>query len=185
MTAVIFILLGLFLCFLGAASIRFAILVAGFGGAWLVADALGASTGTTFLVAAAGALGALVLSIVLARFALFAAGFVLGGAVGAKLFEVIDRGDSSWLLVLVFVPSMALIGGFLAERWKKPFLVWATAFAGAALVLTGIGRIDTGATSELRHPDEALGGIVLGVLWVGLALVGRTFQARRRADKKG
>ena len=183
MTAVILILLGLFLCFVGAASIRFAILVAGFGGAWLVADELGASTGTTFLVAVAGAVGALVLSIVLARFALFAAGFVLGGAIGAKLFEVIDRGDASWLLAVVFVPSAALVGGFLAERWRKPFLIWATAFAGAAMVLTGVGKIDTGPTSRLDHPNHAAGGVVLAVLWVALALVGRSFQARRGAGK--
>ena len=179
MTAVMFIVLGLFLCFLGAASIRFAILVAGFCGAWLVAEVLDASTGTTFLVAAAGAVGALLLSILLARFALFAAGFVLGGAVGAKLFEVLDHGDSSWLLALVFVPAAALLGGFLAQRWKKAFLVWATAFAGAAMVLTGVGRIDTDPTAELRHPDEVLGGVALAVLWVALALVGRSVQARR------
>ena len=179
MTAVMFIVLGLFLCFLGAASIRSAILVAGFCGAWLVADALDAGTGTTFLVAAAGAVGALLLSVLLARFALFAAGFVLGGAVGAKLFEVLDHGDSSWLLALVFVPSAALLGGFLAQRWKKAFLVWPTAFAGAAMVLTGIGRIDTGPTAELRHPDEAAGGVVLAALWIALALAGRSVQARR------
>ena len=179
MTAVMFILLGLFLCFLGAASIRFAILVAGFAGAWLVASELGASTGTTFLVAAAGAGGALVLSILLARFALFAAGFVLGGAIGAKLFEVLDHGDASWLLAVVFVPSAALLGGFLAQRWKKPFLVWATAFAGAAMVVTGIGRIDTDPTAQLRHPDQVLGGVALAVLWVALGLVGRSVQARR------
>jgi hypothetical protein len=153
--------------------------VAGFCGAWIVADALDASTGTTFVVAAAAALGALVLSIVLARFALFAAGLVLGGAVGAKLFEVLDTGDSSWVLALVFVPSVALVGGFLAQHWKKPFLLWATSFAGAAMVLTGIGRIDTGPTSELRHPDEMLGGVVLAVLWLALALAGRSVQARR------
>lgn len=107
---------------------------------------------------------------------------MVGGAIGAKLVEVIDRGDANWLLVLVFVPAIALLGGFLAEHWKKPFLVWATAFAGAAMVLTGVGEIDTGPTSELRHPDHALGGIVLGVLWVALALVGRSFQARRAAE---
>jgi hypothetical protein len=178
MTATMFVLLGLFLCFLGARSIRFAILVAGFCGAWLVADALDAGAGTTLLVAAAGAAGALVLSIVLARFALFAAGFVLGGAIGAKLFEVLDHGDSSWLLALVFVPSAALVGGFLAQHWRKPFLVWATAFAGAAMVLTGIGRIDTRLTSGLRHPDEAGWGLALAVLWVALALAGRSVQAR-------
>jgi hypothetical protein len=61
MTAVMFIVLGLFLCFLGAASIRFAILVAGCCGAWLLAP--------------------------------------------------------------VFVAAAALLGGFLAQRWKQAFLV--------------------------------------------------------------
>jgi hypothetical protein len=182
MTAAMFVLLGLFLCFLGATSVRIAVLVAGFCGAWLIADELGAGTGSTFVVALAGAGGALVLSILLARFALFAAGFVLGGAVGAKLYEVLDRGDASWLLAVVFVPAVALLAGFLAQRWKKPFLLWATSFAGAAMVLTGIGRIDTGAAAELGRPDEALGGLVLGVLWVALGLAGRSVQARRTAD---
>jgi hypothetical protein len=183
MTATIFILLGLFLCFLGARSIRFAVLVAGFLAAWLIADHVDASLGTTVLVACAGAAGALVLSIVLARFALFAAGFVLGGAIGAKLWEVLDRGDATWLLAAIFVPAAALLGGFLTERLKKPFLVWATAFAGSAMVLTGIGKIDTSPTSELRSPDEALGGLVLAGLWIALALVGRSFQARRIGRK--
>jgi Domain of unknown function (DUF4203) len=183
MTSAIFILLGLFLCFVGARSVRFAVLVAGFLGAWLIADGFGASLGTTVAVAVAGALGALVLSILLARFALFAAGLILGGAVGAKVWEVLDRGEASWLLAAIFVPAVALVCGFLAERFRKPFLIWATAFAGSAMVLTGIGRIDTGPTSELRRPDEAVGGVVLALLWVALALVGRSFQARRMGSE--
>ena len=183
MTAAVFILLGLFLCFLGARSIRFAVVVAGFLGAWLVADALDADTGTAWLVAAAGAAGALVLSILLARFALFAAGLVVGGAIGAKLFEIVADPDKSWLLALVFIPAVAVVCGFLAERIRKPFLVWATAFAGAAMVLTGIGRIDTGFTRELRHPDDPGAGLLLAVLWIGLGLLGRSVQARRTSGK--
>ena len=182
MTAAVFVLLGLVLCFLGARSIRVAVLVAGFLGAWLVADALDADTRTTLLVAAAGAAGALVLSILLARFALFAAGLVVGGAIGAKLFEIVADSDTSWLLAVVFVPAVAVVCGFLAERWRKPFLAWATAFAGAAMVLTGIGRIDTGPTRELRHPDDPGAGLLLTILWVGLGLLGHAVQARRRAE---
>jgi hypothetical protein len=183
MTAAVFILLGLFLCFLGARSIRFAVLVAGFLGAWLVADAVGADTGTTLLVAAAGAAGALVLSIVLARFALFAAGLVVGGAIGAKLFEIVDDAGTSWALALIFIPAVAIVCGFLAEKLRKPFLVWATAFAGAAMVLTGVGRIDTGVTRTLRHPDDPGAVLLLTVLWIGLALLGRSVQARRPARR--
>ena len=184
MTAAVFILLGLFLCFLGARSIRFAVVVAGFLGSWLVADALDADTGTALLVAAAGAAGALVLTILLARFALFAAGLVVGGAIGAKLFEIAADSDTSRLLGLVFIPAVAVVCGFLAERLRKPFLVWATAFAGAAMVLTGIGRIDTDFTSGLRHPDDPGAGLLLAVLWVGLGLLGRSVQAGQAARKR-
>lgn len=179
MTAALFILLGLFLCFLGARSIRLAVLVAGFLAAWLVADAVDAGTTTALLVGLAGAAGALVLTILFARFALFAAGLVVGAAIGAKLFEILDDPDTSWLLALIFIPAVALACGYLAEKMRKPFLVWATAFAGAAMVLTGIGRIDTDLTRELRHPDDPGAGLLLAVLWIGLALAGRTVQARQ------
>ena len=136
------------------------------------------------LVAAAGAAGALVLSILLARFALFAAGLVVGAAIGAKVLEILDDPDTNLLLTLVFIPAVALVCGFLAERMRKPFLVWATSFAGAAMVLTGIGAIDTGPTSQLRHPDEPGAGLLLAVLWIGLALAGRAVQARRLDGKR-
>jgi hypothetical protein len=47
------------------------------------------------------------------------------------------------------------------------------------MVLTGIGRIDTDPTAQLRHPDQVLGGVALAVSWVALGLVGRSVQARR------
>lgn len=178
MTAIVFLVLGAVLCFFGGRSVRLAVLVAGFGGTWLVADALDASASTALLVALAGALGALVLSLVLSRFVFFATGCVLGGAVGAKLFEVLDHGEASWLLALVFVPSVAVLGGFLAERFRRPFLIWATAFAGGALILTGVGLVDTNPTQALHRPDSAAGGIALAALWIALGLAGRTVQAR-------
>ena len=179
MTAAVFIVLGLFLCFLGARSIRFAVLVAGFLGAWLIAAAFDSSTSTALLVGLAGAAGALVLTLLLARFALFAAGAIVGAAIGAKLFEILGDAETSWLLAVIFVPAVALACGYLTEKLRKPFLIWATAFAGAAMVLTGVGRIDTSFTSELRQPDDPGAGLLLAVLWVGLALVGRSFQAQR------
>jgi hypothetical protein len=179
MTAVMFLAIGAVLCFYGARSVRLAVLLAGFGGSWLLADELGASLGATVIVAFAGALGALVFTLLLARFVVFASGIVLGAAVGAKLFEVLDRGDASWLLAIVFIPSVALVCGFLAGRFRDPFLLWASAFAGAALILTGVGRIDTRATDELHRPDSAVSAVVLAVLWIALGVAGRTVQARR------
>ena len=63
-----------------------------------------------------GAVGALLFTILLARFVFFAAGLVLGGAIGTTLFEVLDQGETSWLLAIVFIPTMAVVGGFLAPH---------------------------------------------------------------------
>lgn len=179
MTAVMFLVIGAVLCFYGARSVRLAVLLAGFGGAWLLADELGASLGVTAIVAFAGGLGALVFTLLLSRFVVFASGVILGGAVGAKLFEVLDRGDASWLLALVFIPSVAIVCGFLAGRFREPFLLWASAFAGAALILTGIGLIDSRPFNDLHRPDHAGGAVILGALWIALGFAGRSVQARR------
>jgi hypothetical protein len=179
MTAVMFLVLGAVLCFYGARSVRLAVLLAGFGGAWLLADELDASLATTVIVAVVGGLGALIFTLILSRFVVFVTGLILGAAVGAKLFELLDRGDASWLLAVVFIPSVALVCAFLAGRFRQPFLIWASAFAGAALILTGIGRIDTDPTRELHRPDNAVSAVVLAVLWIALGLAGRTVQARR------
>ena len=46
------VVIGLVLCFAGIASTHLAVLLSGFGLGWLLADAFGASTGTTVIIAA-------------------------------------------------------------------------------------------------------------------------------------
>ena len=156
MTAAVFILLGLFLCFLGRPldPVRRP-------GGRLPRRLAGRRRGrrehqgTTLLVALAGAAGALVLSILLARFALLAAGLVLGGAIGAKLFEVLDQGDQ------------LAAGPDLRPRGRPGLRVPGRA---AAQAVPGLGDrrspaprwcspASTGSTPtpprELRHPDDA------------------------------
>ena len=50
MSGGILILIGMLLCLAGAWSVRMAVLAAGFGVSWLLADTFGASTTTALLI---------------------------------------------------------------------------------------------------------------------------------------
>jgi len=178
--AVVLILLGVVLCFFGTRSIRLAVTVAGGGAAWLLADALGASSLTTVLVAIAGGIGALVVSLLAMSFVFFVIGLFVGAVVGSKLYVLADSGtgtgEGGWLLAVVFVPAFALLSGFLASRFKRRFLSWGTALAGAALILSGIGQLGSDTVDDLWRPESSFGAVVLAVLWLGLSFVGARLQ---------
>ncbi|MEI5675701.1 MULTISPECIES: hypothetical protein [unclassified Nocardioides] len=183
MSAALLVLVGAVLCFLGAFSVRVAVLAAGFGTGWLLATALGASTTTVLLVAGVGAVVSFVSTYLLSAFLFFVAGVVVGSVVGARLFVVVDRGDSDWLLSVVFVPAVAVVCGLLADRWRQRFLGWATAAAGSALLLSGIGRLGTDSTGWYWRPDTATGTTVFAVSWLVLTLVGHRVQLGSRRDQ--
>ena len=178
MSALALVLVGAVLCFFGARSVRLAVLAAGFGTAWLLADVFGASTTTTLVVSVAGALGAFVLTLVLSKIVLFVAGLLVGAVVGAKLFVLVNGGahGGDWVLALVFVPAVAVVVGFLADRFERTFLAWATAAAGAVLILSGLGRVGSDSTEALWRPHSAGGSVVFAVAWVALTVVGQRVQ---------
>jgi hypothetical protein len=178
MSGGVLILVGLVLCLTGAWSVRLAVLAAGFGASWLVADTFDASTSTALLISAAGALIVFLLSLVLSKLMLFFVGGVVGAVVGAKLFVVLDGGDSSVLLAVVFIPAVAFLFAFLAQRWSRTFLAWATAFGGAAIALTGLGRLAPDQFEALHVPSDTNDRVVLAVAWVALGLAGRAAQLR-------
>src|SRR5262245_36419318 len=101
MSSATLLVVGAILCFAGALSVRLAVLTAGFGLSWLLADAFGASFLTGFLIGLAGAVGALILTIVLSHVVMFMTGAIVGAVIGAKLFVVLDGGDPSWPLAIV------------------------------------------------------------------------------------
>jgi hypothetical protein len=171
---------GALLCFAGALSVRLAVLTAGFGLSWLLADVFGAGFTTGLLIGLVGAAVALVLTIVLSHVVMFATGGIVGAVIGAKLFVVLDDSDPSWLLAAVFTAAVAIVSGFLASRYQRGFLRWATAFAGAGLMLSGIGLNDGLHLQAMHHPSSTGGSVALAVVWVALALVGRTVQNRLR-----
>jgi len=178
MSGAILILIGLLLCLTGAWSVRLAVLAAGFGVSWLLADTFGATTGTALLIGAAGAFLAFLLSLVLSKLMLFFVGGVVGAVVGAKLFVLLDGQDASALLAVIFVPTIAFLFAFLAQRWSRNFLAWATAFGGAAMALTGLGRLAPDQLDALLTPDDTRSRLVFTVAWLALALLGRTLQVR-------
>ncbi|MDH2416005.1 hypothetical protein [Nocardioides sp. CER19] len=183
MSAAVLAVLGFILCFLGALSVRLAVLIAGGGLGWLLAEAFDASAATMVLVAGAGAVGALVVSFLVSRFLFFVAGACVGSVIGAKLFVIADNGEHHWLLALVFVPAVAVVAGFLAQHYEKAFLRWGTAVAGAALLLSAVGRLGTSSTDVLWRPETALGGILFAVLWVVLSIVGHRVQTSGRVRR--
>ena len=178
MSGGILILIGLLLCLSGAWSVRLAVLAAGFGVSWLLADTFGASTGTALLIAASGAVLAFLLSLVLSKLMLFFVGGVVGAVVGAKLFVLLDGKDASALLAVIFIPTIAFVFAFLAQRWSRRFLVWATAFGGAAMALTGLGRLAPEQLEALHAPDDTASRLVFATAWLLLAVLGRTLQVR-------
>lgn len=178
MSGGVLILIGLLLCLTGAWSVRLAVLAAGFGASWLVADTFDSSTSTALLVSAAGALIVFLLSLVMSKLMFFFVGGVVGAVVGAKLFVVLDGGDASVLLAVVFIPAVAFLFAFLAQRWSRTFLAWATAFGGAAIALTGLGRLAPDQFDALLTPDSTTDRVVFCVAWLVLGFAGRAVQLR-------
>jgi len=178
MSGAILILIGLLLCLTGAWSVRLAVLAAGFGVSWLLADTFGAATGTALLIGASGALLAFLLSLVLSKLMLFFVGGVVGAVVGAKLFVLLDGQDASVLLAVIFIPAIAFLFAFLAQRWSRNFLAWATAFGGAAMALTGLGRLAPEQLGAFLAPEGTAEQLVFATSWLALGLLGRTLQVR-------
>ena len=182
MSELALLVIGLVLCFAGARSLRLTVLVAGFGLCWLLADAFSASVATTFLVAAVGAVALLVLSIVMSRFVIFLVGAAVGAVIGARLFALLGGDDPSWLLAVLFVPTFGFVAGFLAQRMGAKFLRWATAIAGAALILSAVGSMFRDDLGLLQTPDNPTQSMLHTVAWVALAVVGHQVQ---RATARG
>lgn len=176
------LVVGLVLCFAGARSLRLTVLVAGFGLCWLLAQALGATIATTFVVAGIGALALLVLSIVMSRFVVFVVGGVVGAVIGARLFALLGGDHPSWLLAVLFVPTFGFVAGFLAQRMGNTFLRWATAIAGSALILSAVGSMFSDDLGLLETPEGPAKSALHTLVWVALAILGHQVQ---RAQVRG
>jgi hypothetical protein len=183
MSGVLMVVVGLGVALAGIWSIRLAVVAAAAGASWLVADAFGASFVTGLLVATAGAVLGLLLAILAAKILFFVLGAAVGAVVGARLFVLLDGGDASVLLAVLFVPAVAGCFGALAARWRRRFLGWATAIAGAALVLGGLGRIAPGTLGFLADTEQPLSQALSAAAWILLTLAARWGQRRLARDR--
>ncbi|MFZ2014894.1 MAG: DUF4203 domain-containing protein [Nocardioides sp.] len=178
-STVVLIALGAILCFWGAKSLRLTVLAAGFAGSWVLAEAFGASLAVAAIVAVVCAVAVLVLTLVFARFLFFIVGAGVGVLIGARLFTLLSsrsqNGHADVLLGLLFVAAVAIVCGFLANRFRRWFVVWTTALAGSALLLAGIGHLGPG-PGELARPGSTSGSVITGVLWLAITYLGARVQ---------
>jgi len=169
------VVLGLVLGLAGGWSIRTVLVLVGLGAGWLVANVFDANLLVTLVVALAGALFAWLVVRLAATVVFFVVGALVGGLVGARLFRLLEGGDGSLLLGVVFILALAVAGGWLAEKTRDAFVAWGTSIAGAALVLSGLGVL-AGSLSWLRDPGEGWQAAVGTAAWVALAVVFRFTQ---------
>lgn len=176
MSGLILVVIGALLCFAGAWSMRLAVTAAGFGAGWLVGDAFDVSTTTALLLGLSAAVVALLVTLLATSVLLWVIGAAVGAVFAARLLRVLEGGEASVLLGVLFVPAVAFATGFLAHRLKRRFVVWATAVAGAALILSGLGQLAPDALGDLRTPESTTGQVVAVGLWAVLAVAGGLVQ---------
>ena len=87
------------------------------------------------------------------RSSLFFVGAVVGTVIGAKLYGVLAGSSNSVIVAVVFVAAVAFICGWMANRWHARVVLWVTAIGGAALTLTGLGRIWPDQMQALSNPQ--------------------------------
>ena len=178
------IVAGLALALLGTRSVRLLFFASGFGLGWLLAAAFSAPAMVSVVVGLAGGVAAFLLGLVATRVAFFAMGALVGAVVGARFLEIVDRGDTSVLLALVFVPAVAICSAIAVQRWREGFLGWVCAIGGSALVLSGLGRVFPDALLFLSDPQTTGSQLLSTGLWVVLAVVARGVQRGTGSDEQ-
>jgi len=182
MSGIAILLVGAVLCFAGVGSLNVAVLASGFGLGWLLADLLSLSLGTTFLIAAIGAVVAWVATTLIFKFAAFFIGIIAGAVIGAKLSRVLQPDDANWLLSAIVIVALAVACGFIADRYRARALLWLTALGGASMMLTGLGlAIDP--LRFLEDPNEGAQQFFASVIWVVVAAAGWLTQRRLFPEK--
>ena len=178
MSGVAVLVVGLLLCFAGRLSIHLAVLLSGFALGWLLADALGASAGVAAIVAVCSAVVAWVLATFVFRAALFFVGAIAGGVIGAKLFGLLEGSDGNAVLAVLFAGALAVVAGILVQRFHESAVIWACAFGGAGLALSGLARIWPHTLGFLRTPDTTAEAVIDAAAWLLLGAAGFVVQRR-------
>jgi hypothetical protein len=170
---------GLVLCFFGMRSLHLAVPACGFALGWLLAEAFDAQVLPALVIAVAVAVVSWVVVGLVLRTGLFFVGAVAGAVIGAKLFGLLERGDRSVVLAVLFVAAVGALAGVAAARYHDAVLVVVCALAGAALALNGLARVFPDALGFLRDPGSPTQSALVAVAWIVLAVLGWSVQRRR------
>ena len=175
MNGLTMVIIGLVLGLSGGWSIRTVLTLLGFGAGWLLANVFNASFVVTVVIAAVAALFAWLMVRLAATIVFFVIGALVGALVGARVFRLLEGGDGNLLLAIVFIPAVAVAGGWLAEKSRDKFVAWGTSIGGAALVLAGLGVL-VSSLAWLRDPSETWQSVVGVAAWVALSVFFRFTQ---------
>ncbi len=169
------VVIGLVLGLSGGWSIRTVLTLLGFGAGWLLANVFDASVLVTVVIAAVAALFAWLMVRLAATIVFFAIGALVGALVGARVFRLLEGGEGNLLLAVVFIPAVAIAGGWVAEKSRDRFVAWGTSIGGAALVLAGLGVL-VSSLAWLRDPGETWQAVAGVAAWAALSVLFRGTQ---------
>lgn len=182
MSGIAVLLVGIVLCFWGIGSLHVAVLAAGFGLGWLIADLFSASLATLFLFALIGAVASWVVTTLVFKFSAYFIGGLTGAMAGAKIADVLQPGENNWALSGIVIVAVAVAAAFLADKYRARALLWLTSIGGASMILSGLGRT-TSSLDFLAHPSQGWEQVTSTVLWIALAAAGWLVQRRLFPDK--
>lgn len=183
LTGWVILAVGAVLCFYGARSLHVAVLTSGFALGWLLADAFNATALTSLVFGLFAGIAAWVLTRLVFGIAMFVVGALAGAVVGAKLFALLQQGEGSYVLAVLFVAASAFIGGVVTRRFHTTMIAAICALGGAGLMLSGLAQALPQVFGALRAPQTAGGALVAAIVWIALAVAGWVVQRRSPAAR--
>ncbi|MGW0044230.1 TM7S3/TM198-like domain-containing protein [Rhodococcus sp. NPDC003348] len=184
MSGIAVLLVGALLCFYGIRSMHLAVLAAGFGLGWLIADLFNASVWTLVLFGLIGAVVSWIVTTLVFKFSAYFIGGLTGAMAGAKLADVLQPGDNNWALSAIVILALAVAAAFLADKFRARALLWLTSIGGASIMLSGLGSM-SGAFEFLRHPEAGWEQVTSTLVWIALSAAGWIVQRRLFPEKLG
>ncbi|WP_226435598.1 DUF4203 domain-containing protein [Rhodococcus yananensis] len=182
MSGIVVLLVGALLCFYGIRSLHLAVLAAGFGLGWLIADLFNASASVLLLFALVGAVTAWVVTTLIFKFSAYFIGGLTGAMAGARAADILQAGDNDWAVSAIIIVAVAVAAAFIADKYRARALLWLTSIGGASMILNGLGRT-ADPLGFLHDPNPGWQQIVSTAAWIALGTAGWLIQRRLFADK--
>nr|WP_296764803.1 DUF4203 domain-containing protein [Rhodococcus sp. (in: high G+C Gram-positive bacteria)] len=184
MSGIVVLLVGALLCFYGIRSLHLAVLAAGFGLGWLVADLFEPSLTVLFLFGLVGAVASWVVTTLVFKLSAYVIGGLAGAVAGARIADVLQPGDRNWAMSAIVVLALGVASAFLADKYRARALLWLTSIGGASMMVDGVGRMAAW-LDFLRNPEAGWEQVTSTAAWIALAVAGWIVQRHLFAEKLG